>query len=181
MSDPCIWPFRPGLVGGHCIGVDPYYLTHRAQQVGYHPEMILAGRRLNDNMGAYVAGQLVKQMIKRRIHVEGARVLVMGLTFKENCPDLRNTRVVDIISELADYGVAVEVYDPQVNKEEAEAEYGIRPVDAPEPGTYDAIGVGKARAYDSGSGSVLPSGCRAGAHATLYPARNCMSEHVEGL
>ena len=132
-------PFRPGLVGGHCIGVDPYYLTHRAQQVGYHPEMILAGRRLNDNMGAYVAGQLVKQMIKRRIHVEGARVLVMGLTFKENCPDLRNTRVVDIIRELADYGVAVDVYDPQVNPDEAEAEYAIRPVDAPEPGTYDAM------------------------------------------
>ncbi len=126
-------------MGGHCIGVDPYYLTHRAQQVGYHPEMILAGRRLNDNMGAYVAGQLVKQMIKRRIHVEGARVLVMGLTFKENCPDLRNTRVVDIISELADYGVAVEVYDPQVNKDEAEAEYGIRPVEQPEAGTYDAM------------------------------------------
>ncbi len=132
-------PFRPGLVGGHCIGVDPYYLTHRAQQVGYHPEMILAGRRLNDNMGAYVAGQLVKQMIKRRIHVEGARVLVMGLTFKENCPDLRNTRVVDIITELADYGVAVDVYDPQVNPDEAEAEYGIRPVDAPEPGAFDAM------------------------------------------
>ncbi|MDR5894393.1 Vi polysaccharide biosynthesis UDP-N-acetylglucosamine C-6 dehydrogenase TviB [Halomonas mongoliensis] len=132
-------PFRPGLVGGHCIGVDPYYLTHRAQQVGYHPEMILAGRRLNDNMGAYVAGQLVKQMIKRRIHVEGARVLVMGLTFKENCPDLRNTRVVDIIAELADYNVAVDVFDPQVNKAEAEAEYGIRPVEAPEAGAYDAV------------------------------------------
>lgn len=132
-------PFRPGLVGGHCIGVDPYYLTHRAQQVGYHPEMILAGRRLNDGMGAYVAGQLVKQMIKRRIHVEGARVLVMGLTFKENCPDLRNTRVVDIISELADYGVAVDVYDPQVNKAEAEAEYGICPVEQPAAGAYDAM------------------------------------------
>ena len=132
-------PFRPGLVGGHCIGVDPYYLTHRAQQVGYHPEMILAGRRLNDGMGAYVASQLIKQMIKRRIHVEGARVLVMGLTFKENCPDLRNTRVVDIISELADYGVAVDVYDPQVNKDEAEAEYGIRPVEQPAIGSYDAM------------------------------------------
>ncbi|MDR5903041.1 Vi polysaccharide biosynthesis UDP-N-acetylglucosamine C-6 dehydrogenase TviB [Halomonas icarae] len=132
-------PFRPGLVGGHCIGVDPYYLTHRAQQVGYHPEMILAGRRLNDGMGAYVAGQLIKQMIKRRIHVEGARVLVMGLTFKENCPDLRNTRVVDIIAELADYNVAVDVYDPQVNKDEAEKEYGIRPLETPEAGAYDAV------------------------------------------
>ena len=132
-------PFRPGLVGGHCIGVDPYYLTHRAQQVGYHPEMILAGRRLNDGMGAYVASQLIKQMIKRRIHVEGARVLVMGLTFKENCPDLRNTRVVDIITELADYNVAVDVFDPQVNPDEAEAEYGIRPVEQPAAGTYDAM------------------------------------------
>lgn len=132
-------PFRPGLVGGHCIGVDPYYLTHRAEQVGYHPEMILAGRRINDGMGAYVASQLIKQMIKRRIHVEGARVLVMGLTFKENCPDLRNTRVVDILAELADYNVAVDVFDPQVNKAEAEAEYGIRPVQAPEAGAYDAV------------------------------------------
>ncbi|WP_169735516.1 Vi polysaccharide biosynthesis UDP-N-acetylglucosamine C-6 dehydrogenase TviB [Halomonas halodenitrificans] len=132
-------PFRPGLVGGHCIGVDPYYLTHKAQQVGYHPEMILAGRRLNDGMGAYVASQLIKQMIKRRIHVEGARVLVMGLTFKENCPDLRNTRVVDIIAELADYNIAVDVHDPQVNKDEAEAEYGIRPVNAPDTGAYDAM------------------------------------------
>ena len=132
-------PFRPGLVGGHCIGVDPYYLTHKAQQVGYHPEMILAGRRINDDMGAYVAGQLVKQMVKQRIHVAGSRVLVMGLTFKENCPDLRNTRVVDVLAELADYGVAVEVYDPQVNKEEAEREYGVRPVEQPEAGAYDAI------------------------------------------
>ncbi|MDN7131520.1 Vi polysaccharide biosynthesis UDP-N-acetylglucosamine C-6 dehydrogenase TviB [Halomonas sp. MC140] len=132
-------PFRPGLVGGHCIGVDPYYLTHKAEQVGYHPEMILAGRRLNDGMGAYVAGQLIKQLIKRRIHVEGARVLVLGLTFKENCPDLRNTRIVDILAELADYNVAVDVYDPQVNSAEAEAEYGIRVVGEPEAGAYDGI------------------------------------------
>lgn len=131
-------PFRPGLVGGHCIGVDPYYLTHRAQQVGYHPEMILAGRRLNDGMGAYVASQLVKQMIKRRIHVDGARVLVLGLAFKENCPDLRNTRVVDILNELAEYNVRVDVFDPQVNGDEAEAEHGIRPVETPEEGAYDA-------------------------------------------
>ena len=131
--------FRPGLVGGHCIGVDPYYLTHKAQQVGYHPEMILAGRRLNDGMGAYVASQLIKQMIKRRIQVEGARVLVLGLTFKENCPDLRNTRVVDILSELADYNIAVDVFDPQVNKDEAEHEYDIRPIEQPEAGAYDAV------------------------------------------
>ncbi|QFT85263.1 UDP-N-acetyl-D-glucosamine 6-dehydrogenase [Halomonas sp. THAF12] len=132
-------PFRPGLVGGHCIGVDPYYLTHRAEQVGYHPEIILAGRRINDGMGGYVANQLVKQMIRRRIHVDGARVLVMGLTFKENCPDLRNTRVVDILSELGDYNVTVDTYDPQVDKDEAEAEYGIRPVERPEEGAYDAV------------------------------------------
>mgnify|MGYP002724314416 FL=1 len=132
-------PFRPGLVGGHCIGVDPYYLTHKAQQVGYHPEMILAGRRLNDGMGAYVASQLIKQMIKRRIQVEGARVLVMGLAFKENCPDLRNTRVVDILAELAEFNIAVDVFDPQVNKDEAEQEYGIRPIDEPRAGTYDGI------------------------------------------
>ncbi|CAM4300622.1 Vi polysaccharide biosynthesis UDP-N-acetylglucosamine C-6 dehydrogenase TviB [Vreelandella rituensis] len=132
-------PFRPGLVGGHCIGVDPYYLTHRAQQVGYHPEVILSGRRINDGMGAYVAGQLIKQMIKRRLQVQGARVLVMGLTFKENCPDLRNTRVVDILAGLGDYGVVPEVYDPQANKADAEREYGIRLVEWPENDAYDAI------------------------------------------
>lgn len=132
-------PFRPGLVGGHCIGVDPYYLTHKAQAVGYHPEIILAGRRLNDNMGAYVANQLIKAMIKRRIQIEGARVLVMGLTFKENCPDLRNTRVVDIVAELHDYNCAVDVYDPWITVAEAEHEYGITPLTLPEPGAYDGV------------------------------------------
>ncbi len=132
-------PFRPGLVGGHCIGVDPYYLTHKAQSIGYHPEIILAGRRLNDGMGAYVVSQLIKAMLKRRIHVDGARVLVMGLTFKENCPDLRNTRVVDIVRELAEYNISVDVYDPWVSKEEAQHEYNIVPVTLPEEGTYDAI------------------------------------------
>lgn len=132
-------PFRPGLVGGHCIGVDPYYLTHKAQSVGYHPEIILAGRRLNDGMGAYVASQLVKAMLKKRIHVEGARVLVMGLTFKENCPDLRNTKVVDIISELQDYGVQVDCYDPWINPQEAEYEYGIKPITVPTAAEYDAV------------------------------------------
>jgi len=119
-------PFRPGLVGGHCIGVDPYYLTHKAQQIGYHPEMILAGRRLNDQMGQYVASQLVKAMMKKQIQVSGSKVLVMGLTFKENCPDLRNTKVVDIISELNDYGVDVDVYDPWASSEDALREYDIR-------------------------------------------------------
>lgn len=132
-------PFRPGLVGGHCIGVDPYYLTHKAQSIGYHPEIILAGRRLNDGMGDYVVSQLIKAMLKRRIHVDGARVLVMGLTFKENCPDLRNTRVVDIVRELAEYNINVDVYDPWVSKEEAQHEYNIVPVNLPEQDTYDAI------------------------------------------
>jgi UDP-N-acetyl-D-galactosamine dehydrogenase len=132
-------PFRPGLVGGHCIGVDPYYLTYKAQAIGYQPEIILAGRRLNDHMGTYVVAQLVKAMTKKRIHVEGARVLVMGLTFKENCPDLRNTRVVDIVAELKDYNCVVDVHDPWVSASEAEHEYGLVPVARPEAGTYDAI------------------------------------------
>jgi UDP-N-acetyl-D-glucosamine/UDP-N-acetyl-D-galactosamine dehydrogenase len=132
-------PFRPGLVGGHCIGVDPYYLTHKAQAIGYHPEIILAGRRLNDNMGNYVVAQLVKAMTKRRLHVDGAKVLVMGLTFKENCPDLRNTRVVDIVAELKDYNCDVDVYDPWVTEADALHEYGIAPISQPQPGAYDAV------------------------------------------
>src|SRR5690554_6774299 len=132
-------PFRPGLVGGHCIGVDPYYLTHKAQSIGYHPEMILAGRRINDGMGQYVVSELVKALLKKRIHVEGARVLVMGLTFKENCPDLRNTRIVDIVAELKDYGVQTDVFDPWVAVEEAQREYAITPISQPEAATYDAI------------------------------------------
>jgi UDP-N-acetyl-D-galactosamine dehydrogenase len=132
-------PFRPGLVGGHCIGVDPYYLTYKAEAIGYHPQIILAGRRLNDGMGAYVVSQLVKALLKRRIHVEGARVLVMGLTFKENCPDLRNTRVVDIVRELAEYNVAADVYDPWVSAAEAEHEYGITPISEPQAHSYDGI------------------------------------------
>ena len=137
-------PFRPGLVGGHCIGVDPYYLTHKAQSIGYHPEIILAGRRLNDSMGGYVVSQLVKAMTKRRIQVQGSRVLVMGLTFKENCPDLRNTRIVDIVKELGDYNVDVDVYDPWVDPAEAVHEYGIKPVAQPEAGKYDAVVLGVA-------------------------------------
>jgi UDP-N-acetyl-D-galactosamine dehydrogenase len=132
-------PFRPGLVGGHCIGVDPYYLTHKAQEIGYHPEIILAGRRLNDSMGQYVVSQLVKAMMKRRIQVDSARILVMGLTFKENCPDLRNTRVVDIVHELTEYNCQVDVYDPWINAEEARHEYGITPIAKPEQGAYDGI------------------------------------------
>ena len=138
-------PFRPGLVGGHCIGVDPYYLTHKAQAVGYHPEIILAGRRLNDDMGAYVANQLIKSMIKRRVQIEGSRVLVLGFTFKENCPDIRNTRVVDVVSELSQYNCLIDVYDPWVDLLEATTEYGISPLenlpikDGSIAGVYDAI------------------------------------------
>lgn len=132
-------PFRPGLVGGHCIGVDPYYLTHKAQSVGYHPEMILAGRRLNDGMGQYVVSQLVKAMLKKRIHVEGANVLVMGLTFKENCPDLRNTKVVDIISELKEYNINVDIVDPWCENSDAEHEYGLTLTKQAKKGHYDAI------------------------------------------
>jgi UDP-N-acetyl-D-galactosamine dehydrogenase len=132
-------PFRPGLVGGHCIGVDPYYLTHKSQEIGYHPAMILAGRRINDNMGLFVAGQVTKLMIRRKIHVAGSRVLVMGLTFKENCPDLRNTKVVDVIREFEGLGARVDVFDPWVDPEEVRREYGLSLVREPENGAYDAI------------------------------------------
>jgi len=132
-------PFRPGLVGGHCIGVDPYYLTHKAQSMGYHPEIILAGRRLNDGMGAYVVTQLVKSMVKKKIQVEGAKVLVLGLSFKENCPDIRNTRIIDIVKELEEYHIDVDVYDPWVSPIEAESEYAISPVQSLNQQTYDAV------------------------------------------
>ena len=132
-------PFRPGLVGGHCIGVDPYYLTHKAQAIGYNPEIILAGRRMNDGMGAYVASRLIKAMIKKSIQINGAHILIMGLTFKENCPDLRNTRVIDVIRELKDHNIKVDVYDPWVDTSEAMQEYGIEPVDKPASGAYDGV------------------------------------------
>ena len=133
-------PFRPGLVGGHCIGVDPYYLTHKAQAVGHHPEMILAGRRVNDAMGAHIADRTMRALVRKGINPVGARILLMGLTFKENCPDLRNTRVIDIHSTLVDYNTDVTVFDPWVDPAEAEHEYGITPLTAtPEPGQFDAI------------------------------------------
>ena len=132
-------PFRPGLVGGHCIGVDPYYLTHKAEEIGYRPEIILAGRRLNDGMGDYVANQMIRAMLRKRIQINGARVLVMGLTFKENCPDLRNSRVIDVIKELRDAGVEVDVFDPCANPAEASAEYDIDLVTPPAPHGYDGI------------------------------------------
>ena len=132
-------PFRPGLVGGHCIGVDPYYLTHKAIEVGYNPEIILAGRRLNDNMGPYVVDQVSKLMTKKRIHIVNANVLIMGLAFKENCPDLRNTRVIDLVGGFEGFNCNVDVYDPWVDKDEAVHEYGIKSINKPIEGKYDAI------------------------------------------
>ncbi len=132
-------PFRPGLVGGHCIGVDPYYLTYKAEQLGHHPQMILAGRRINDNMSLYVASKVVKQMLRKGISVRDAKVLILGLTFKENCPDVRNTKVVDIVAELASYGCQVDVHDPWVDAAEARDEYGIELVAEPDKGAYDVV------------------------------------------
>jgi UDP-N-acetyl-D-galactosamine dehydrogenase len=132
-------PFRPGLVGGHCIGVDPYYLTHKATAVGYHPEIILAGRRLNDGMGQYVVSQLIKALLKNRIHVDGAKVLIMGFTFKENCPDVRNTKVIDIVKELKEYNITVDINDPWCNADEVAHEYGLTLTDEPKHNHYDAV------------------------------------------
>lgn len=132
-------PFRPGLVGGHCIGVDPYYLTHKAEEIGYRPEIILAGRRLNDRMASYVASQLIKAMLAQKITISGSRVLVMGLTFKEDCPDLRNTKVIDLVRELGEFGACVDVHDPWADPEDARREYGLDLVAEPEMGTYDGI------------------------------------------
>ena len=132
-------PFRPGLVGGHCIGVDPYYLTHKAMKVGYYPEIILTGRKLNDSMGKYVANEIINLMTKKRIQVVDSNILVMGLTFKEDCPDIRNTRVVDVVQELSGFHCNIEVYDPWIDKEESIRQYGIIPVEQPEPGKYDAV------------------------------------------
>lgn len=132
-------PFSPGLVGGHCIGVDPYYLTHKSQEVGYHPAMILAGRRVNDEMGKYVADRVIKLMLQNSIEVAGARILVMGLSFKENCPDLRNTKVIDIVEEFSDYGLQVDVYDPWIDPADALHEYGLEMIPSPQRQSYDAI------------------------------------------
>ncbi len=155
-------PFRPGLVGGHCIGVDPYYLTHKAEAMGYHPQVILAGRRINDGMGAYVASQLIKAMLKRRLQVDGARVLILGLTFKENCPDLRNTRVVDVVAELRDYGVQVDVHDPWVEPAAAQHEYGIALLETPQFDAYDGVVLAVAHdSYREAGAAVLRSYGRA--------------------
>jgi UDP-N-acetyl-D-galactosamine dehydrogenase len=149
-------PFRPGLVGGHCIGVDPYYLTHKAQSIGYHPEMILAGRRINDNMGLYVAGEIIKLMTAKRIHVKGARTLVLGMTFKENCPDIRNSKVIDVVRELAKYGAEVDVYDPWADTQECQHEYGVRPIKTLTPKRYDVavVAVAHRQFRDMGAAGV---------------------------
>ncbi|NBU05294.1 MAG: nucleotide sugar dehydrogenase, partial [Sphingobacteriia bacterium] len=137
-------PFKPGLVGGHCIGVDPYYLAQRAQEFGYHPEIILAGRRLNDSMGEYVASQVVKLMIKKGIAIKGASLLMLGITFKENCPDVRNTKIVDVIAALADYGIKVTIYDPWANPNEVKHEYGLNTTITLPVKKFDAVVLGVA-------------------------------------
>jgi UDP-N-acetyl-D-galactosamine dehydrogenase len=166
-------PFRPGLVGGHCIGVDPYYLTHKAEAMGYHPQVILAGRRINDGMGAYVAGQMIKAMLKRRIQVDGARVLVLGLTFKENCPDLRNTRVVDVVRELQDYGIQVDVYDPWTSADEARHEYGLDLVQTPLNCGYDGIVLAVAHDQFKAMGTDVMRGFGKADHV-LYDLKNIL-------
>jgi UDP-N-acetyl-D-galactosamine dehydrogenase len=149
-------PFRPGLVGGHCIGVDPYYLTHKAQEVGYHPEIILAGRRLNDGMGSYVASQLVKKMNQEGIVVAGSKILIMGLAFKENCPDIRNTRIIDIVSELAEFNSNVDVFDPWVDQSEARLTFGVEMVSIPKSGGYDAVIIAVAHSeFKAGGASTI--------------------------
>ena len=173
-------PFRPGLVGGHCIGVDPYYLTHKAQEIGYHPEMILAGRRLNDNMALYVASEVARLMGDRRIHVKGSRVLVLGLAFKENCPDLRNSKVADVVRELGKYGAKVDVHDPWVDAREAKHEYGIRLVKAPKPRSYDAVvlAVGHQQFKDMGVAAVRRLGRK---HAVVYDIKYVFgADQVDG-
>ena len=153
-------PFRPGLVGGHCIGIDPYYLTYKAQQLGYHPQMILAGRRINDNMSLYVSTRIIKLMLGKGMQPNGSRILIMGLTFKENCPDVRNTKVVDIVTELETYGATVDVHDPWVDDEEASHEYGITLTVQPDEGAYDVVvlAVGHQQFKDLGEAGIKAYG-----------------------
>ena len=173
-------PFRPGLVGGHCIGVDPYYLTHKAQEVGYHPEVILAGRRINDGMGAYVAGQMVRLMASRTINPIGAKILVLGLTFKEDCPDLRNTRVIDIVRELQVYGVDVAIHDPCADPDEAWAEYGVRLDREPVAGAYDGVMLAVAHSqFRAAPSGYLRGLCRPG--GVLYDVKSVLPrDDVDG-
>jgi UDP-N-acetyl-D-galactosamine dehydrogenase len=173
-------PFRPGLVGGHCIGVDPYYLTHKAEALGYHPEVILAGRRINDGMGGHVARELMAEMSRRGTAPKGARVLVMGLAFKENCPDLRNTRVVDIIGPLAEQGARVEVWDPWIDAQEAKAEYGFDLIGEPAGGAYDAIvlAVAHKQFADLGAAAIRGFGR---ANAVLFDVKSILPREAADL
>ena len=164
-------PFRPGLVGGHCIGVDPYYLAQKAQEYGYHPEIILAGRRLNDNMGRYVASEVVKLMISKNLKVKGSKVLMLGITFKENCPDIRNTRAVDIVAELREYGTKVEIYDPWANPAEVRREYGLDCIEAPQQGSYDAIILAVAHTTFA---DLAISKLRSGDNAVVYDVKGVL-------
>ena len=170
-------PFRPGLVGGHCISVDPYYLTHKAQEIGYHPQVILSGRQINDDMGPYVAQTVIKMMTRKKVHVVGSNILMLGLTFKENCPDLRNTRVVDIIAELEGYHANVDVYDPWVNPDEAEHEYNVRPIDKPELDKYDAIilAVNHKEFLDMGAEKIRALGKT---HHILYDVKSALPKDM---
>jgi UDP-N-acetyl-D-galactosamine dehydrogenase len=170
-------PFRPGLVGGHCIGVDPYYLTHKAQEVGYHPEVILSGRRINDGMGAYVANKILRLLVRKGINPVGARTLVLGLTFKENCPDLRNTKVVDIISELAEHKLAVDIHDPWVDADDARHEYGIELTHNPQHGDYDAVllAVAHRQFLELGGAGVRAFGK---ANAVLYDVKSALPREL---
>lgn len=170
-------PFRPGLVGGHCIGVDPYYLTHKAQEVGHHPEVILAGRRINDGMGVYVAEQVIKLMVRRGINPVGAKVLVMGLTFKENCPDLRNTKVVDVIRTLRDYNALVDVHDPWCSAEEARHEYGLELLAHPPQAAYDGIVLAVAhRQFREAGAAVIRSWLKP--HGVLYDVKHVLPKEA---
>lgn len=174
-------PFRPGLVGGHCIGVDPYYLTHKAQEVGYHPEVILAGRRINDGMGPHVAHRVVKLMSRKGLHLVGARVLVLGLAFKENCPDLRNTRVTDVIEELAGFGMQVDVHDPWVDATEAKHEYGLDLLTTPpEADRYDAVVLAVAhRQFKAMGPAAIRALCKE--NGVLFDVKSVLPrEHVDG-
>ena len=165
-------PFRPGLVGGHCIGVDPYYLAQKAQEYGYHPEIILAGRRLNDNMGRYVASEVVKLMIARDLKVKGARVLMLGITFKENCPDIRNTRAVDIVSELRQYGANVDIFDPWADPDEVRHEYGMECIASPVEGSYEAVIL--AVAHKAFTGMEIRSFCSS-SNAVVYDVKGVLN------
>ena len=169
-------PFKPGLVGGHCIGVDPYYLAQKAQELGYHPEIILAGRRLNDSMGEYVASQIVKLMIKKGITVNGASLLMLGITFKENCPDVRNTKIVDVVAALADYGITVSIYDPWANPAEVKHEYGLDIVTDLPSHKFDSIVLGVAHKEFS----ALNLASLQKENSVIYDVKGILGAEVDG-